>query len=321
MLVYAGIDEAGYGPTLGPLCVGCATFVLEAHDPAEGAPNLWSILKSAVCRKATDRKKRIAVEDSKKLKLANDGPSHPLKHLERGVLSFHDAEAPTPDDETLFRALGVEVPSHDWYAGPAPLPVAHTLDEVRIASAKLRRHLARQRVAFAGLACEAIDARDFNMQVDRMGTKAAVNFVAVLKLIDRLWKRFPAEHPRIIVDRQGGRTSYREPLQTAFPGASMTVLAEGPNLSRYRIERSGSPVTVSFVPEAESKHLPAALASMTAKYVRELMMARMNRFFQGRLPELKATAGYFRDAQRYVEEIRPLIESMRIEPDCLVRRM
>ncbi|MCH8212384.1 MAG: ribonuclease HII, partial [Planctomycetes bacterium] len=40
MLVYAGIDEAGYGPMLGPLCLGCTVFVLKDYDPCQGAPDL-----------------------------------------------------------------------------------------------------------------------------------------------------------------------------------------------------------------------------------------------------------------------------------------
>src|SRR5688572_27824110 len=89
MLIYAGIDEAGYGPMIGPLCIACTAFVVPDHDPdTSGACDLWKRLRKAVCRKRSDRRKRIAVDDSKKLKGANDGPVHPLKQLERGVLGF-----------------------------------------------------------------------------------------------------------------------------------------------------------------------------------------------------------------------------------------
>ncbi len=72
MLVYAGIDEAGYGPMFGPLCVAGATFILKDHDPAAGAPNMWRLLNRAVCRSPRDKRNRIAINDSKKLKGAND---------------------------------------------------------------------------------------------------------------------------------------------------------------------------------------------------------------------------------------------------------
>ena len=64
---------------------------------------------------------------------------------------------------------------------------------------------------------------------------------------------------------------------------------------------------------------PAALASMAAKYVRELLMLRLNRFFQDRLPQLKPTAGYHGDARRYVTEIKPVMEQLGVSRSELVR--
>ena len=33
MLIYAGIDEAGYGPMFGPLCVASSVIVLDKYNP------------------------------------------------------------------------------------------------------------------------------------------------------------------------------------------------------------------------------------------------------------------------------------------------
>lgn len=320
MLVYAGIDEAGYGPLLGPLCVASATFILHDHDPAAGAPDLWGLLRDAVCHAGRDRTGRIAVDDSKKLKGPNDGVRHPLRNLERGVLSFLPGEQPAASDDDLYARLGVRVPDRAWYASPVDLPLASNPDELRIARARLAREFARHRVRFCDLRCEAIDADEFNRQVERMGTKAAVNFCAAIRLVDAVWREFPDEHPRIVIDRHGGRTHYREALQQVFPDTFITVLAEHDSLSRYRIEKDGRLVTVSFVVDGDQKHLPVALASMTAKYVRELMMMRLNRFFIGHLPELKPTAGYYRDGRRYLREIIPLLPRLKIERNTLVRQ-
>ena len=53
MLFYAGIDEAGYGPMLGPLCVGMSAFLLERHDSSQQThpPDLWAILSDGVVLK------------------------------------------------------------------------------------------------------------------------------------------------------------------------------------------------------------------------------------------------------------------------------
>jgi ribonuclease HII len=336
MLVYAGIDEAGYGPMLGPLCIACTAFVInDDHSTAQVSDDcpcdLWKRLKKAVCRKRTDKRRRIAVDDSKKLKLPNDfdeperqngAAHHPLKHLERGVLSFcmntPGAECPSADGD-LFARLSIAVNSAAWYASSTPLPIAHGPDELRIAASRLRQTLDQQAIQCELIACEAIDAGPFNEQVARMGFKSNVNFCAVLRLIDAVWRRWPAAHPRIAVDRQGGRTRYLDDLMRAWPDARIRILHEDDSISRYRLEREGSYLTVSFVVEAEAAHLPVALASMTAKYVRELHMLRMNRYFQSMMPELKPTAGYVEDARRYLTDIEPLLARLGVDRRVLIR--
>lgn len=323
MLVYAGIDEAGYGPLLGPLCVAATVFVLPDADPAAGAPNLWSSLKTSVCRGRTDRRKRIAVDDSKKLKGANGSfATHPLKHLERGVLSFLATSAELPaEDVDCFARLGVHVPRLPWYSTVTPLPVAQPLGELSIAAARLRRNLAKACVSCPLIACEAIDVEAFNDGVERAGVKSSVNLAAALRLVERIWRAWPHDHPRIVLDRHGGRTHYLGDLRRAWPDTQLQVLAEDEAISRYRIQRGDARVTVSFLPESERRHLPVALASMTAKYVRELLMLRLNRFFTGHLPELKPTAGYFQDGRRYLEEIEPVLVELGIQRRRLVRQV
>lgn len=361
MLIYAGIDEAGYGPMLGPLCIAATVFALPDHDPAAGAPNLWSLLDSAVCRKRNDKRNRIAVDDSKLLKGAKDAAAHPLRHLERGVLAFHhtvpisteDQQTPTaapaakqhvraeqwggggvatieaesrpsqcrlPEiDCDLFAHLGCTIPDHAWCCSETPLPVANTRDELAIASNRLAAALNAANARTVHLACTTIHACEFNRQVERMHNKAAINFCAIARLIDHIWRQFAPHHPRIIVDRQGGRTQYLDLLQLSWPEARIQIVAEDDRLSRYRLDDHGSCLTITFQTEAETAHLPVALASMTAKYVRELFMLRFNRYFTSHLPTLSPTAGYVQDARRYLADINPLIAKLRIKRTDLIR--
>ena len=320
VLIYAGIDEAGYGPMFGPLCVAGTVFVLDRHDPAGGQPDLWRLLQAAVCRKPSDRKRRVAINDSKKLKGANDGPSHPLRHLERAVLAFdpHGVVAPD-DDEAFFAPLDAEVPGHPWFTGTTPLPLAHTADQLRISRARVQRAMQRAAIRCEAMWCRVIGAEELNRTVDTRGTKADVNFDAALGLVESVWSRWPDDHPRIIIDRHGGRTRYGEGFARAMPGTTVEVVAETASMSRYILTRAGSKVTVSFAVEADGRFLPVALASMLAKYVRELLMLRLNRFFRARMPRLKPTAGYFSDGRRYLTEIKPLMKRLHVTESQLVR--
>jgi SAM-dependent methyltransferase len=64
---------------------------------------------------------------------------------------------------------------------------------------------------------------------------------------------------------------------------------------------------LSFEVEAEDRHLPVALASMGAKFVRELFMRRLNAFFAERKPGLAPTAGYVEDGRRFLAEVKPIL--------------
>ena len=109
-------------------------------------------------------------------------------------------------------------------------------------------------------------------------------------------------------------------MHAAWPAAERKVIVESDEESRYQLIIDGrGPLEIVFASDSDSKHMPVALASMTAKYVRELMMIRLNRFFAGHLPELKPTAGYVEDGRRFLGEIEDLIESIGLEQAELVR--
>ena len=85
------------------------------------------------------------------------------------------------------------------------------------------------------------------------------------------------------------------------------------------LRRGEGILTVSFAVGGDDRFLPTALASMTAKYVRELLMLRLNRFFRDHLPRLRPTAGYHGDARRYVTEIKPVMEKLGLSSAQMVR--
>lgn len=316
-MLYCGIDEAGYGPLIGPLCVAATVFEVERADEGR-APDLWNLLRSAVTDTPADRS-RIAIADSKRLKGQKDGKAHPLRHLERGVLAAL-GHAPATDAD-LHAALGVDPDGFGapWYAAALPLPLANERDSVAVAANRFHVAARDAGVRVRSIACSALDGREFNRLVGR-SQKSDVNFLLAMRHVDRIWREHGAAHPRVVVDRHGGRTHYRDELMTSFPDARLAIVAETEAVSRYRLERDGHELTLSFEVESESRHLPSALASMTAKLVRELFMERLNRFFRGHLPELKPTAGYVEDGRRYLGQIRPVLSALGVSDDAIVRQ-
>jgi hypothetical protein len=332
-LLIAGIDEAGYGPSLGPLCVGLSVFRIEHWQPGEPAPCLWRLLKAGVCRKPTDTRKRVPVADSKALKLANDcKTNHPLIHLERGVLAFlRLLDRSAESDEQLFEHLGARFddrpPSQPWYSGPAiSLPLGATRGEIAIAANRIARAMEMAggadrpsggaSIEIVDLRCLVITERHVNETIRRTGSKADATVYAVGDHVRRLLglELRDGDHLRIVCDQLGGRTSYDQVLARELPGITVEPLVESAERSRYMMT-AGHAVShdtrdlhapprqavIQFMPEAESAHLPVALASMVAKLVRELAMGRFNRYWCSRCPELKPTAGYYGDARRWLD--------------------
>jgi hypothetical protein len=319
-LVIAGIDEAGYGPLLGPLCVGAVVFRVDDWKPGDAAPDFWKSLSSAVCRKATDKRSRIAIDDSKKLKGPNDRTTrHPLHELERGVLAFLACLAAgghRPEhDLALFECLGAHAEEHPWYAGdPLCCPLSLQAGQVGIIANQLTGALDRASTSVLSINCCSVGEAAFNDLINRTGTKAATTGWATAQHLRHLWRTHALEEetcpggPRVVCDAHGGRTEYADYLARALPGANVQTLEQSPERSRYVIT-GGLPddprpraLTVMFRPEAESACLPVALASMTAKLVREMMMARFNRYWCTQLPDLRPTAGYTLDARRWLRD-------------------
>jgi ribonuclease HII len=124
---------------------------------------------------------------------------------------------------------------------------------------------------------------------------------------------------QIQVDRQGGRAHYRENLLRSFPGMDLRIVQEGDRTSVYELRTGGRMVRLSFEVEADDLYLPVALASMVSKYVRELLMECMNEYFVGMNASLKPTAGYWKDGQRFVADLRKHLPEMEIDGHRLIR--
>ncbi len=311
MLLYIGIDEAGYGPMLGPLCVGVAAVRVEGWQPQERAPNVWSLLRGAVCKAPGDKKRRLAVADSKKLCKPMAQGHGRLAEAERSVLGFlHAMTGSLPGhDGELFAALGVAPCEPGWYAGePMACPWHADAVETKIAANMLSRAMAR-----AGVSCELLrvsrtDEARFNAMIAGGRSKANTTLAAIaehaphiLKLIQNAIDEYGQVHTRIVLDRQGGRTRYESALSQAF-GSPLRTLAEAAEASTYEfVDLPNARIRVQA--KAEDEHFPVALASMQAKLVRELSMERFNAYWGGRREGVRPTAGYTTDARRWLADM------------------
>ncbi len=289
---------------LGPLVVGMALFEVRDWNPGEPAPDLWDRL--GVSRSIRGAGGRIPIADSKKLKLPNTAKKHhPCIHLERGILAMLTAAGKTVrNDVDLLAALGADPPGHPWLGGdPIPLPLEGNPEKVRIDANILAAAFDRSGVSPVALRVRIIPAPEFNEIIRATGSKSETTAGPVAGFLREAADMADGGGPvRVVCDRQSGRLDYENIIARAFPGEPVALDARTQRASRYLV-RDGR-VALHFETEAEDRHLPVALASMAAKLVRELMMARFNRFFAERCPGVRPTAGYVLDARRWLDDTR-----------------
>ena len=317
MLTLVGLDEAGFGPLLGPLCTGAASLSLN-FDPAQGPPDLWSQLAPVVG--TSPRACEIPVTDSKKLKSSS---KLPIRNLLAGLVPFVELANSTElrTDEDLLRAIGVDDPG-PFEAAPVDLEQLDGLDQGQrsLRRAKLGRIAAERGIQIEVVRAKATHPKSLNELFETLGNKSSANTTLLFGLLrEVLALDKHQECPRVVVDRQGGLMRYRPLLAAKFHGADITAVAETPDISRYRVEREDKTLHIGFETQADAQHLPVALASMAAKTVRELLMNRLNAFFAQHQPGLKPTAGYVQDGRRWVSEIGDLPERLQIPRRDLIR--
>jgi hypothetical protein len=319
LAIVAGIDEAGYGPVLGPLVVSATAFSL---PDAKADASLWQLLAGAVCRKAGKRSTRIAIADSKDLYSGLRGPAG-LGRLERGVLAMLATRGRLPQMlsgllEIICPQAVSEASSYPWYRPlQLPLPQAHSLVEVTLASNALDAAMRQADVTLLTIRSETVFEQEFNRLCQASG-KGGMLFDVTCRLLMHLWGKAQG---RIVVyvDRQGGRMRYLEPLSRAFEGCSFKVLEENEVQSSYRITDPTCCAEVHFVTDCENRQLPVALASMTSKYLRELFMRIYNLYWAQQVPGLSPTAGYYIDGRRFYKDIQPAARKMGIDQQMLYR--
>ncbi len=315
-----GIDEAGYGPNLGPFVMTSVACRVPEHCHSS---SLWRLLCSAVRRSEDADEGQLLIDDSKRVYTA-----HGLAGLERGVLATLTARLSSPLPSSLSTLIDWACPDDSdelrrevWYRGLQPLPVHFPPEVLSSWAARCAEACALAGIKGWQVRGVVVCPQRFNALLDEGGTKGHVLAHALTHLLR--WQRnnlSGEDDLAFFIDKHGGRNTYADMLHHALPDGIVVGEQESMACSAYRIHGLERRVRLMFQPRADGEHFCVALASMASKYLREVLMLEFNRFWQEHVPGLKATAGYPGDATRFLTDIRRAIKKLGLREETLWRR-
>ncbi len=307
-MILAGIDEAGLGPTIGPLVTASTAFAV----PDDWQPDtFWQRLADAVCAIPSKKETRPAVADSK------------ILYTSGGMVALELSLA------CMLLAAGKEFPLYCEYPectvhpcytrSLEPFPSHAERELIDSNAALLRKVLQREKAQALHMEARALFEPLLNHRYDSGLNKNQALLIETGSHLTRLIGRFPDQPMLIIVDKQGGRNDYLPFLTDLFPGSWIDTLVVGADESAYRLRRRGGDVTVYFRAKADRTSFPTALASLAAKYTRERSMAELNAWFCAKIDGLKPTAGYPGDAERWLDAVRKTGREKRLKLRLIIR--
>jgi hypothetical protein len=308
---WVGIDEAGYGPNLGPMVI---TAVIAEDSSSDRRPDLWADLPLTV-RRAGDGDAppdRLWVDDSKAILRGGIGREH-LETTCLATLAATSQDVPRSLGG-LLQQLGAgtlaDVELAHWCDGD-DLELPRTSGRSALDRILALRPLSGASWRIVGVRSVLVGPARFNEGLACCGSKAGVHFAAFAPLLQGLWHlASDGQTTHVRSDKHGGRHYYLDLLCGAFPSVWIDRGPEGPELSRYTIRDADRRLELALSPRADGQDGLVALASIVSKTVRELWMDVFNTHWTARIPDLRPTAGYPNDASRF----RKAIES-----DCRAR--
>jgi len=331
--VFAGIDEAGLGPILGPMTLGYSVWraPFRAHEA-------WRRLARAVATEPRRDKDRFIVADSKEVHARNPRGRKRLEATALGFLALkHPEQRPPATSRDLLHATparlrvpGSVLDRHPWYRElPDELPRFQDPLALELRVAKLARVLKEKDVALLDLGVRICPSAVLNESYRRTANKAETTWLMAAEVIGHLWHEHAAceRGLEVVVDRLGGRMLYGALLARALPRGTVKTIAESDTSSSYgvretRAASNGRPprrMLITFVEQGERKSIATALASCLAKYTRELVMDGFNAYFESLQPGLKPTAGYRMDGWRWLADAEKALERSGLARDVVVR--
>ncbi|MHC5039855.1 MAG: hypothetical protein ACYTHM_21320 [Planctomycetota bacterium] len=315
----AGIDENGLGPKLGPLVVTGALFevqgeryrpetFLQAFEEASALGGA-KVADSKTVMRSGD----MALGENTVLAFA----SRIHGRLPQGAEEFLELTCHPPPSR-LREAC--PAPGADLcFGGDASLPLfgGGMGTAARIAEG-LGDRMAGLGIRPVAVESEVLCPARYNRSLteEGEGSKARVDLAAFERRMLSLFGRAAGEEVLFLCGKVMNQTYY-SPKLWLIEAHPLLVRSESREASCYGLQDFGE---IRFLLDGDRHHPPIALASMFGKYVREIFMARLNRYFAERIPGHLPASGYGDPVTRaFIQKALPMVREAGIPEPCFLR--
>jgi ribonuclease HII len=274
-----GVDENGLGPRLGPLVV--TAIVARVSDAG-----------SAIAAKRPRGALAKRLGDSKAM--VSHGDVSLGEAWARAVALRVGLDAARPD--SLIHGLALDsraelrslCPSHVESQCWNTHREAFEAEEVVVARvADDLDKLAAKGVDVVGIRTSLVCTKRLNDERHRGRSRFDVDLHAMERIVLDLRGRIEGDL-EVVCGKVGGYARYSDAFGP-LAGRLHAIIEEGSKRSAYSFPGLG---TISFVRDADATHLLVAMASMVGKWIREVMMARIVRFYGHDEDEALDASGY-----------------------------
>jgi ribonuclease HII len=302
-----GIDENGLGPRLGPLVV----TAIVARVTEEG---------DAVAAKKPRGSLAARLGDSKAMVAHGDVALG--EAWARALAARLGLEASDPD--ALIHALALD--SRQELRKMCPSHVEsqcwNTDQEEFGAEPEMVARVTRDLDKLATLGVEIVAVKSSLVCTKRLNDERArgrSRFDVDLHAMERIvldTREKVAGRLDVVCGKVGGYARYSDAFGP-LAGRLHAIIEEGAKRSAYSFPGLG---TIAFVRDADASHLLVAMASMVGKWIREVMMARVVRFY-GLPAEAELDASGYHDpvTDRFVAATALVRQKRRIPESCFER--
>ncbi len=311
LVLVVGVDENGLGPRLGPLVVTAVT-VAAADDKAAkvalGRPGRSFATRINDSKKLVSYKERALGEAwarvlADKLGHKTETPAELVFSLSLEPEAYLREPCPTEGDHA-HQCFSTADEAYEADAG--------LLGQVRSDLGRLEKRGLRLVSVRTALVC----TRRLNDAAAKNVTRFQVDLHAMERLV--LDARARGEEDVVAVcGKVGGYNTYGDAFGP-LSGRLHAIVCEGRPKSEYQMPGLGR---LSFVRDADAKHLVVCLASLVGKYVRDLLTARVVRHHKRTLPHLPMVSGYHdRVTNAFIKETEPARVASKFPDACFERR-